>query len=79
MFSDVIVRHTVAPTVPSVFNVIEEKDTNPFSVQTDQVEATFSSNGLLQAVTRQGQTIPVSLEFVKYGVKYDYLTTTLTC
>lgn len=69
MFSYVIVRHTGAPAVPSVFSVIEEKDTNPFSVQTDQVEATFTSNGLLQAVTTQGQTIPVSLEFVKYGVK----------
>lgn len=38
-----------------------------FSVQNKKVSATFSTNGLLKAITvkRSGQTFPVHLSFVK--------------
>lgn len=68
-YAKVIVRSMVAPSVPSIFTVSEEKSKEPFTLHNEHLQATFSSSGLLQSMTTQGHTAPVSLEFIKYGVK----------
>lgn len=63
-----------APTLPDVFTVGEEEGGGngqpPITLSTPQLQATFSSAGLLQSITSQGLTTPVSLQFVKYGVMW---------
>lgn len=68
-YGKVIVRGMAAPSVPKVFSAVEESSTGSFTLHNNQVQATFSSSGLLQSMTTQGRTMPVSLEFVKYGVR----------
>ncbi|XP_042238081.1 alpha-mannosidase 2x-like isoform X2 [Homarus americanus] len=73
-YAKVIVRGMAIPSVPSVFTVTEENSKDPFTLHNEQIQATFTSNGLLQSITTQGHTVLVSLEFVKYGVKNHHET-----
>ncbi|KAK4312845.1 hypothetical protein Pmani_015762 [Petrolisthes manimaculis] len=71
-YGKVTVRNMAAPTLPEVFTVGEEDGGGsgqpPITLKTPQLQATFSSAGLLQSITTQDHTLPVSLQFVKYGV-----------
>lgn len=64
-----MVRSMSAPTLPDVFTVSVESSREPFKLHSSHLLTNFTSTGLLQSVTSQGHTLPVSLEFVKYGVK----------
>ncbi|KAK7063281.1 Alpha-mannosidase 2 [Halocaridina rubra] len=55
--------------IPSIFSVNEESSSATFTLKNDHLQATFGNNGFLKAIILQGRSVPVSLEFVKYGVK----------
>lgn len=68
-YANVIVRDMSITSIPSMFTVTEEKSSNSFTVRNNHLQATFGSNGFLESVVTQGRTLPVSIEFIKYGVK----------
>lgn len=56
---------------PLGFSDIEVWPTaNEFALRNGRVTATFSSLGLLKAIKTGGHTVPVHLDFAKYGVRH---------